>query len=163
MPLKTNQQPTSPDITSISNKLHSQTKWRTITKLSSDHLPIITAIKLKTTVHLPNTLKTYTNYKKANWENFTKEIEEEIAKHNTPTNIHIANKILINAILTSDKHNIPKGKIQTKHTPLPENIRVKIEERNHTRQRNSKDLTYTLNSEIDTHTTSQELPLERKT
>src|SRR5206468_10049675 len=40
-PSQTNQQLTSPDITSISSNLANQTTWRTNTSLSSDHLPII--------------------------------------------------------------------------------------------------------------------------
>ena len=57
--------------------------------------------------------RTYTNYNKANWQEFTQENEQTPKDHNTP---HTATKILTNAILAADKHHIPKGKIHHTHT-----------------------------------------------
>jgi hypothetical protein len=144
------QQPTSPDITTISNNLHPQATWKTINQLASDHLPIIITLQAKNTIHRHHKLKSYSNYKKANWEKFSEEIELKIAKQNTPKNIHHANKTLVNAIIEADKHNIPKGKIQTKHSPLPQDIRTKITERNETRKQDPKNpIIQTLNNEIN--------------
>ena len=53
--------------------------------------------------------------------------------------MHVANKILTNAILASDKHNIPKGKIKTNLKLLPKEILDLIQERNKLRKLNSRD------------------------
>ena len=139
VPFHSNQQPTSPDITSISSDLHAHATWETIHSFASDHLPILTKLNTKTKFRNTQQRKSYTNYKKADWPKFTNQIEEIIASQPPPTNPHTANNILTNAILLADKHYIPKGKLQSHHIPLPENIRNKIAERNATRKANPKD------------------------
>ena len=72
------------------------------------------------------------------------------------TNPHTANTILTKAILIADKHHIPKGKIKPNHTPLPETITSKINERNNIRKANPKDptlptLNQTINNLINEH------------
>merc|ERR1711954_214327 len=97
--------------TTCSNNLYLDTTWNTNITLNSDHLPIITTLNIKQNFKLNQGRETYTNYRKADWISYTEEIEEEIKKMETPTNIHHANKTLTDIILTADKHNIPKGKI----------------------------------------------------
>ena len=70
-PSQNTQQLTSPDITSISSNLVKQTTWKTKTSLASDHLPIIININTKTNFRLAPSDKTFSNYRKAKWENFT--------------------------------------------------------------------------------------------
>jgi len=72
-------------------------------------------------------------------QNFKNEIENYITSCANPTNVHTANKILTNAILTADRHNIPKGKIKENKQPLPEEILKLIRKRDETRKKNSKD------------------------
>ena len=81
----------------------------------------------------------YTNYNKANWQEFTQEIEQTLADTEAPQNAHTATKILTNAILAADKHHITKGKIHHTHKLMPEHIRNMIKQRNRTRQQNPKD------------------------
>ena len=107
--------------------------------LSSDHLPILIAYKTKTNYKIQQHRRTYTNYNKANWQEFTQEIKQTIADTETPQNAHTATKILTNAILAADKHHTPKGKIHHTHKLLPEHIRNMIKQRNTTRQQNPKD------------------------
>ena len=150
VPFNTNQQSTSPDITAISSDLFPRATWETFHGFSSDHLPILTHINTKTKFRNNQSRKSYTNYNKANWTSFTEKIEEIIDRNPPPSNPHTANSILTNAILHADKHYIPKGKIQTHHIPLPENIRSKITERNEKRKANSKDPSLkNLNNTID--------------
>jgi len=58
VPSNPSQQPTSPDITTISSNLAALTTWRTTTNLASDHLPIITTINTKTST-IPQTNRCY--------------------------------------------------------------------------------------------------------
>jgi len=139
LPNNPNQQPTSPDITTISNNLQPKTSWTTTTKLSSDHLPIIITFQTKAKFHITSNRNTFTNYHKANWQAYTDEIESILQSAATPTNPHTANQTITNAILSADKHHIPKGRVTTKHTPLPDHIRNLITTRNLSRQTNPKD------------------------
>ena len=83
--------------------------------LSSDHLPILITYKTKTNYKIRQHRRTYTNYNKVNWPEFTQEIEQTLSNAETPQNADTATIILTNAILAADKHHIPKGKIH--HTP----------------------------------------------
>ena len=139
IPPHINQQPTSPDITTITNTLQRNTDWTTMQALSSDHLHILITYKTKTNYKIQQHRRTYTNYNKANWPEFTQEIEQTLSNAETPQNAHTATKILTTAILAAYKHHIPKGKIHHTHKLLPEHIRDMIKQRNRTRQQNPKD------------------------
>ena len=112
VPNATLQQTSSPDITTVSNTLYNRTSWTTQHALSSDHLPIITTINIRHDCRLQQNRRTFTNYKKADWTQFTEDTESAFAQTTIPTNIHTANKIFTNIILMADKQNIPKGKMQ---------------------------------------------------
>ena len=138
-PSQNTQQLTSPDITSISSNLANQTTWKTKTSLSSDHLPIIININTKSNFRLAPSNKTFTNYKKANWNKFTEEIELSIQDAPAPNNVHSANKCLTNLILLADKHHIPKGRIKKLNQPLPNHIKDVLRDRNNLRSTNPTD------------------------
>ena len=159
IPNNPNQQQTSPDITTISDNLYNQATWTTAHQFSSDHLPIITTFNSKS--NYQNTVNSHCliNYNKANWPQFTSEIENILANQPTPTNVHIANKILTSAIHSADKHNIPRGKLNLKVPPLPAEILDKINERNNLRKTDSKHpnlqhLNNQINKLIQTHKTN---------
>ena len=144
------QQDTSPDITTIHNSLYNRAQWETLTKLNSDHLPILTTLHTRTKFRLTQGRRCYTNYRKANWTDFTEEIETALANTAPPTDVHNANTILTNIILQADKHNIPKGKVNDKHRLIPDDIRQKIDERNRRREIDPRDPTLSvLNDEIE--------------
>ena len=113
VPNTTLQQVTSPDITTISTTLYNRTTWHTIQALNSDHLPIITTINTRTKYKLQQNRHTFTNYRKANWTEFTTDTEAAFSDIQPPPDIHTANPIFTNIILHADKHNIPKGKIHS--------------------------------------------------
>ena len=159
LPFAANQQPTSPDITSITTNLYNRTHWETLNALNSDHLPILTTINTRTNFRLQQNRQTYTNYNKANWQNFTTETESSFRNINPPSDTHTANKILTNTILNADKHNIPKGKIHHNCKLLPEDIRTKINTRNNIRKHNPLDpnlaqLNKEITSDIQHHKTA---------
>ena len=112
----------SPDITTVSNTLYNRTSWTTQHALSSDHLPIITTINIRHDYRLQQNRRTFTNYKKEDWTQFTEDTESAFAQTTIPTNIHTANRIFTNIILMADKQNIPKGKMHSNCRLLPEDI-----------------------------------------
>ena len=93
--------------------------------------------------------RTFTNYKKPDWTQFTEDTESAFAQTTIPTNIHTANRIFTNIILMTDKQNIPKGKMHSNCRLLPEDIVCKITQRNNIRRANTCDPTLKLlNEEI---------------
>ena len=97
----------SPDISLASAHLAPDITWSTLTRLNSDHLPILIVLageESPTCTHC-----SYTNFHKANWEGFTEESEFKFRNLPVPTiasqSVSIFNKILIRAA----KHHIPSG------------------------------------------------------
>ena len=113
VPNITLQQTSSPDITMVSNTLYNRTSCTTQNALSSDHLPIITTINIRQDYRLQQNRRTFTNYKKADWTQFTEDTESAFAQTTIPTIIHTVNRIFTNIILMADKHTIPKGKMHS--------------------------------------------------
>ena len=131
VPNTTLQQTSSPGITTLYNR----TLWTTQHALSSDHLPIITTINIRHDYRLQQNRRTVTNYKNADWTQFTEDTESAFAQ----TTIHTANIIFTNIILMADKHNIPKGKMRSNCRLLPEDMVCKITQRNNIRRANTCD------------------------
>ena len=133
----------------MSNTLYNRTSWTTQHALSSDHLPIITTINIRHDYRLQQNRRTFTNYKKADWTQFTEDTESAFAQTTITTNIHTTNKIFTNIILMADKQNIPKGKMHSNCRLLREDIVCKITQRNNIRRANTCDPTLKLlNEEI---------------
>ena len=122
-----------------SNTLYNRTSWTTQHALSSDHLPIITTINIRHDYILQQNRRTFTNYKKADWTQFTEDIESAFAQTTIPTNIHTANRIFTNILLMADKQYIPKGNMPSNCRLLPEDIVCKITQRNNIRRANTRD------------------------
>ena len=150
------QQTSSSDITTVSNTLYNRTSWQTHHALSSDHLPIMTTINIRHNFRLQTYRRTFTNYKKANWTQFTKDTELAFSQTTIPDDIHTANRIFTNIILLADKHNIPKGKMPSTSRLLPEHIVCKITQRDNIRRANPcdpalKPLNLEITSDISLH------------
>ena len=101
VPNITLQQTSSPDITTVSNTLYNRTSWTTQHALLSDHLAIITTINIRHDDRLQQNRRTFTNYKKADWTQYTEDTESAFAQ----INIHTANIIFTNIILMADKQS----------------------------------------------------------
>ena len=80
VPNTTLQQTSSPDITTVFNTVYNRTSWTTQHALSSDHLPIITTINIRHDYKLQQNRRTFTNYKKADWTQFTEDTESAFAQ-----------------------------------------------------------------------------------
>ena len=118
--------PSSPDITTVFTTLFNRPLWTTQHALSSDHLPIFTTINIRHDYRLHQNRRTFTNYKKAYWKQFTEDTESTFAQTTIPTNIHTTNIIFTYSIPMADKHNIPKGKMHSNCRLLPDHIVCKI-------------------------------------
>ena len=125
VPNTTQQQKYSPDITTVYNTLYNRTSWTTQHALSSDHLPIITTISIRHVYILQQNRQTLTNYKKADWTQFTEDTESAFAQTTIPTNIHTDNIIFTNIILMAEK-----GTMHRNCRLLPEDIVCKVTQRN---------------------------------
>ena len=133
----------------MSNTLYNRTLCTTQHTLSSDHLPIITTINIRHDYRLQQNRRPSTNYKKADWTQFTENTESAFAQTTIPTNIHTANTIFTNIILMVDKHNITKRKMHSNYRLLLEDIVCKITQRNNIRKANTRDpVLKLLNEEI---------------
>ena len=109
----------SPDITTVSNTLYNRTSWTTQHALSSDHLPIITTINIRHDYRLQQNRRTFTNYKKADWTQFTEDTESAFAQTTIPTNIHTANRIVSpnnSQTLSSTQHTKQTHTLTEQHT-----------------------------------------------
>ena len=117
VPNATLQQTSSPDSITVSNTLYNRTSWITQHTLSSNHLPIITT-NIRLDYRLQQNQRTFTNYKKADWTQFTEDTEPAFAQ----TTIHTANTIFTNIIPMADNHNITKGKMQMQALTRPHSM-----------------------------------------
>ena len=136
------QKTSSPDIATVSNTLYNRTSWQTHHALSSDHLPIKTTINVQHNFRLQTYRRTFTNYKKANWTQFTKETKLAFSQTKYPTTytvLHNVNRIFTNIILLADKHNISKGNMSNTSRMLPEHIVCNITQRDNIKRANSCD------------------------
>ena len=68
-----NAEPSSPDDSLASTSLISSCSWQTLSTLSSDHLPILIRLQMKTT-STPGLRRTYDNLKKANGDRYRQEV-----------------------------------------------------------------------------------------
>ena len=111
------QQTSSPDITTVSNTLYNRTSRQTHHALSSDHLPIMTTINIRHNFRLQTYRRTFTNYKKANWTQFTKDTELAFSQTTIPDDIHTANRIFTDIILLA--YTITTRTSNTAEHPVP--------------------------------------------
>ena len=128
-------QPTSPDLSLATPELALRSSWETLHELSSDHLPIL----IKHTLHrpyFPPPKQTFTNYKRADWDSFTNNIEQALADFdiNTFTDINAATKHLTSIIIHNSKQHIPTGAVKRYCPGLNREIRQKLRTRNHLRK-----------------------------
>ena len=79
-----NAEPSSPDISLASASLITSCSWQTLSTLSSDHLPILIRLQMKTPSN-PGLGRTYVNLKKANWDRYRQEVESGLSKRSIRT------------------------------------------------------------------------------
>ena len=75
-----NANPSSPDVPLASASLITSTNWQTKTNLGSEHLPNLISLQMDVTI-TPIQHRTSINLKKANWDRYSREIEDKLSKN----------------------------------------------------------------------------------
>ena len=103
--LSSNGPKSSPDLSICSAHLSTVLNWQPLTTLNSDHLPILVSFP-DPDKRQPRQVKTYFNFKKADWDSFTTESEQLFSSHSqTPLPARLAKNP--SAKLSSQPLNIP--------------------------------------------------------
>ena len=116
-----NAEPSSPDVSLASASLITLCSWQTLSTLSSDHLPILIRLQMKTTPK-PGLHQTYVNLKKANWDRYRLEVEATLSKRSLPTDCQRDEKILRTILLKAASHHIPTVRHRLHEEPVPAEI-----------------------------------------
>ena len=111
----------SPDVSLASTSLITSCSWQTLSTLSSDHLPILIRLQMKTT-STPGLRRTYVNLKKANWDRYRQEVETALSKRSLPTDCQRDEKIFRTVLLKAASHHIPTGRHRLHEEPVPAEI-----------------------------------------
>ena len=104
-----NAETSSPDVSLASASLITSCSWQTLSTLSSDHLPILIRLQLKTTPK-PGIRQTYVNLKKANWDRYRLEVDAALRKRFLPTDCQGDEKILRTILLRAASHHLHTGR-----------------------------------------------------
>ena len=107
-----NAEPSSPDVSLASASLITSCSWQTLSTLSSDHLPILIRLQMKTPSN-PGLRQTYLNLKKANWDKYRQEVEAARSKRSLRTDCQRDEKIFRTVLLKAASHHIPTGHTDT--------------------------------------------------
>ena len=111
-----NAEPSSPDVSLASTSLITSCSWQTLSTLSSDHLPILIRLQMKTT-STPVLRRTYVNLKKADWDRYRQEVETAL-----PTGCQRDDKIFRTVLLKAASHHIPTRRYRLHEEPVPAEI-----------------------------------------
>ena len=113
-----NAESSSPDVSLASTSLITSCSWQTLSTLSSDHLPIIIRLQMKTTT-TPGLRRTYVNLKKADWNIYRQEVETALSKRSLPTYCQRDEKIFRTVLLKAASHHIHTGRhrLNDEHVP----------------------------------------------
>ena len=86
------------------NLFDTSCSWPTLSTLSSDHLPILFRLQMKTTSIL-GLCRTYVNLKKADWDRYRQEVETALSKRSLPTDCQ-RDEIFCTVLLKAASHHI---------------------------------------------------------
>ena len=116
-----NAEPSSPDISFASTSLIASCSWDTLSTLSSDHLPILIRLQMKTT-STPGLRRTYVNMKKANWDRYRQEVKAALSNCFLPTDCQRDEKIFRTVLLKAASHHIQTGRHRIHEETVPAEI-----------------------------------------
>ena len=123
-----NANPSSPDVSLASASLITSTNWQKKTNLGSEHLPNLISLQMDVTI-TPIQHRTSINLKRANWDRYSREIEDKLSKNGFQlTDCQKEEKILRAIIHKAASHHIPSGRHQINTEPVPTEILEKMRE-----------------------------------
>ena len=129
-----NVEPSSPDVSLASASLSTSCSWQTLSTLSSDHLPILIRLQMKTPSN-PGLRRTYVNLKKANWDRYRQEVEAVLSKRSLPTDCQRDENIFRTVLLKAASHHIPTGRHRLHEEAVPAEILNVMNRRDDLRKR----------------------------
>ena len=109
------------NVSLASASLITSTNWQTKTNLGSDHLPILISLQMDVTI-TPIQHRTSINLKKANWDRYSRDIEDKLSQRRLPTDCQKGEKILRAIILKAASHHILSGRHRINTEPIPTEI-----------------------------------------
>ena len=116
-----NAEPSSPDVSLASASLITPCSWQTLSTLSSDHLPILIRLQMRTTPK-SGLRQTYVNLKKANWDRYRQEVETALSNRSLPTDCQRDENIFRTVLLKAASHHSPTGRHRLHEEPVPADI-----------------------------------------
>ena len=112
-------EPSWPDVSLAPTSLITSCSWQTLSTLSSDHLPILIRLQMKTTF-TPGLRRTYVNLKMADWDGYREEVETALSKRSLPTDCQRDEKIFRTVLLKAASHLT--GRHRLHEEPVPAEI-----------------------------------------
>ena len=112
LPLNHKQQSIFPDITTADTTISANLTWQTPKALNSDHLPMLIKFKNIYKILTTKPFRSVTNHRKANWLQYTKDVEHTLKNTLLHEDPRTASHLITNAILASDRKNVPKGTVK---------------------------------------------------
>ena len=109
--------------------------WQTLLTLSSDHLPILIRLQVKTPSS-PGLRRTYVNLKKANCDRYRQEVDAALNMRSLPTDCQRDEKIFRTVLLKAPSHHIPTERYRLHEEPVPAEILDVMNRRDDLRKRN---------------------------
>ena len=129
-----NAEPSTPDVSLASASLITSCSWQTLSTLSSDHLPILIRLQMKTPSN-PCLHRTYVNLKRANWDRYRQQVEAALSKRSLPTDCQRDEKIFCTVLLKAASHHIPTRRHRLHEEPVPAEILDMMNRRDDLRKR----------------------------
>ena len=126
--------PSSPDVSLESASLITSYSWQTLSTLSSDHLPILIRLQMKTTPK-PGLRHIYVNLKKTNWDRYRQEVKTSPNKRSIPTDFQRDEKILRTILVKAASNHIPTGRHILHEEPVTADILDVMTRRDNLRKR----------------------------
>ena len=96
----------SPDVSLASASLITSCSWQTLLTLSSDYLPILIRLQMKTP-STPGLHRTYVTQKKDNWDRYRQEVEAALSKRFVSPDCQRDQKIFRTVLLKAAPYHIP--------------------------------------------------------
>ena len=129
----------SPDLTLANSYLGINVNWQLTTTQNSDHLPIIFDLDGWFAEPINPGPSYYTNFKKANWDQFIRETEQLFSNLPVQTFCSTGEKAFLQVLLQATKHHTARGKFPNFTPGLTQHTTELILEKDNLRETNLSD------------------------
>ena len=127
----------SPDVVFCSANLSLGLSWAVASTLNSDHYPLLISIDDDTPP--PRISKSYISYRKANWKDFSRDVESMLAAVPLPSSCSKGEQVWRRIIQKAAARHIPSGYVKDYTPSLDPESRRLIDERDEVRRQDPND------------------------